>query len=582
MANFNMTLLGEFDTILYDETPCTKEEYLRGTPKSILLRLASFMIGMDPNASRYYDWKAFLNMWFRDENIEFKKKIWERCIQLEIEHNTEISLLSPLASLRFFEFAFSFKTEEPLQSEIESEINLFKAYLLLLTNETNKETKSKNYLNELKGPYRIAATLFNQVYPVSDFTNYQLGDLFITQIIKAYYLFDFLTSKTECKALTEKFYELFGIKEWREYFQALIPIIEAHSKHPTEGWTELTVEKNERFEKNCFFLEALSLKHFDTELDTDFKLLRGNPLHKVEEGKYAIISPLFVLEKIYKGLYFKLKETYDTLKDDIRPSKNFRSYYTSKFSENYLLYVILNYIYGEKTYKQYSGIELEQMNISGAPDYYIRNGNKLFLFENKDVFINADVKQSFDFKKVEEELVRKFYFDKKADKISAKAVIQLTSNVELALTQKNSFDQNYKGKSLNIYPILVLHDPSFNTPGLNYILNQWFSDELQKVELKGINVSKVKPLTIINIDTLILYADFLKVKRKSLDELINGYIKFGVFDHKKRYKNFEEAKVAVGKSLLAFSFFIDEFTQVGFNDAPKNYRDIIMKGIFPK
>lgn len=583
MAKFSMTLLGEFHTILYDETPLKQEEYLKGTPKSILLRLATFMIGLDPNVSGLYDWKNFLNMWFRDENLEFKRKVWNRCLELEHKQNANVSLLSPIASLRFFEFAFSYEELKPLQNPIESEINLFKSYLLLVTNETNKETTSDNYLQQLKGPFRVAATLFNQTYPLADFTNYNLGDLLITQIVKSYHLFEFLNVNNECRELMNGFYKTFGLNDWREYFQFILPIFEAHVKHPKkEGWTELNVERNEKFDRNCFFLEALSLKHFDTELDADFKLLRGNPIYRVDEGRYAIISPLFVLEKVFKGLYFKLKEIYDTLKLEEQPSKNFRSYYTSNFSENYLLYEILEYIYGSSSYKQFSGRELERKGIIGGPDYYIRNGNKLFLFENKDIFINADVKQSFDFHKVEVEIRKKLYKEDKNGRTVPKAILQLKNNIEAVLRKKNSFDTNYKERNLNIYPILVLHDSSFNAPGLNFILNEWFFHEIEELAKNGLDVVHVKPITIINIDTIILYADFLKEKRITMDVLIDRYVRFGKVDSKKQFRDFEHLKETIGQSLLSFSFFIDEFTNIGYNSASMRYRDKIMNGIFPK
>jgi hypothetical protein len=582
MAGFKMGLVGEFHTILYDEAPLTTNEYLKGTNRKTLLRLAAFMIDLDPNKSKFYEWRELVNMWFREENNEFKNKIWQRCINLEIKEKARLSLLSPIASLRFFEVAFSFLENDALVDEVTSEINLFKAYLQFVTVESNKDAISDNYLQELDGEYRIAATLLNQTYPVSDFTNYELGDIFITQIIKAYYLFEFLESDEKSKYLLRAFYKSMGVSDWKDYFQFIVPIIEVYSKRVNEGWMEITVEKNDKFEKSCFFLEALSLKNFDTELDADFKLLRGSPLYKVDEGKYAIISSLFVFEKIYKGLYFKLKEVHDSLSIQEKVDKNFRRYYTSKFSENHLLYNIMNHIYGNKNYVQHSGDDLSNKGYLGAPDYYVRNGNIVFLFENKDVFVNAEIKQSFDFRIVEAEFKKKFYLDNKDGKLDAKAVLQLITNVEKVLTLQNEYDKNYNSKNVRIYPLLILHDASFNTPGLNYVINHWFKFELNKLHEKGINISKVKPITIINIDTLILYADFLNSRKKTLNDLIDSYVQFGKFNEKKKYKSWEDFKEAYGATLLSFSYFVDKFTNVGFKDAPILLREKILRKIFPE
>ena len=489
--------------------------------------------------------------------------------------------MSPIASLRFFEFAFSSVDDKQTEDAVKSETNLFKAYLQFVTMETNKDAVSDNYLQELTGKYRIAATLLNQTYPVSDFTNYSLSEIFITQLIKSFYLFNFLENEPKAVYLLNEFYLSLGLKDWKEYFQFIVPLIEAHSKHPSEGWTQVNVERNEKFKRACFFLDALSLRTFDAELDADFKLLRGNPLYKIEEGKYSIISPLFVFEKVYKGLYFKLKEVYDSIPNEKRVIDNFRVFYTSNFSENYLLYKILKHIYGHRKYIQYSGEELANQNFSGAPDYYIRNGNTVFLFENKDVFINADIKQSFNFKILEEELKKKFYQETKGEKIKPKAVLQLAKNVEKILTNQNAFDKFYRAKNLKIYPILVVHDSSFNCPGLNSVINEWFEYELKKLGLKNIDTSKVRPITIVNIDTLILYADYLNIKKERLEDLIEAYIKFGIFNDKKKYRDFEDVKSANGKSLLSFSFFMNQYTTVGYRNVPKALETEIMISLFP-
>ena len=98
------------------------------------------------------------------------------------------------------------------------------------------------------------------------------------------------------------------------------------------------------------------------------------------------------------------------------------------------------------------------------------------------MFINAEIKQSFNFKIVEAQFKKKFYYDEKDGKIHSKAVLQLISNIEKALTLQNKFDMNYNNKNVRIYPLLILHDSSFNCPGLNYVINHWFKSELNKLE----------------------------------------------------------------------------------------------------
>ena len=579
MTILKLGLLCGFDEIFYDETPLSPEAYLTGINRDSLLKLASFLLGIHPTQSKFNDWKELLNMWFRVENADFANKIWKRCDDFEKKEKTHIALISPIASLKLFEFAFSVIDVGETQSDIASEVSLFKAYSIFINESTRNETASNKYLEGLDVELRPALTLLNQTYPVSEFVNYNLGDIFTTQLVKSYLLLTFLESNIRCQYLMDGFYQYFKIKHWREYFAFIIPIISAYSKHPSEGWTQLNVEKNENFEKNCCFLDSLSLKEFDSELNADFKLLRGNPLFKREEGLYAIISPLFVTEKIFKGLYFKLKEINDLLSSKEEFIKDLRSFYTLNFSENYLLYSILNYIYSERNYLQFSGEELLNEKIDGAPDFYIRNGKYMFLFESKDIFINADIKQSGNFQLIEAEFKKKLFFDSKKDKIVPKAVLQIISNIRKALRLENKFDFNYKPSNIIIYPILIVHDSSFNSMGLNYLINYWFTSELSKLATEGINVSKVKKICIINIDTLILYSDLFKMKKIILNECIDAYIKYGQFNANKKYNDFEHFKVSYAETLIPFSSFIDKYTDTGFNKFEKKFRNYVLSSI---
>ena len=104
---------------------------------------------------------------------------------------------------------------------------------------------------------------------------------------------------------------------------------------------------------------------------------------------------------------------------------------------------------------------------------------------------------------------------------------------------------------------------------------------MTKIQDKGINVSKVRPITIINIDTLILYADFLNSKKITLNDLIDAYIKFGRFDEKKKYKSWEDFKAGYGETLLSFTYFIDHFTNAGSKDVQMHLREKVFKKLFP-
>jgi len=580
-----MSMLLDYSVIFEGEQPLPMHEYLNGINRARLKMITSHFLGIDFQTSDLNDWRELLKMWFRHENYEFANKVWERCELLEKKYGS-VTFLSIPAFLKFFEFVKTFTESHEEVDDVLSEKNLFIVYLLFLSAITDKERKSEKHIEGLHENRKLCALILNQQFPYGEYSNFQLGDVLKTQIIKACYLFVFLENKNEASFLLNTFCTFYRLNKWQEFFQFIIPIIQAHALHPKKGgWTHLNVIRNEKFEKNCFFLESLAQ---EVDIESDFKSIRTNPLYKVNEGVYGIIFPLFVVEKIFKGSYFRLKELNDLapLNDpSIVKISNWKKFYTTNFSESTLLYSVLEHIYGRRSYIQYTGDFLKDIDKNGPPDYYIRNGNDLYLFENKDVYINADLRQSFDFEKLEQAFKEKLYFNTELKengslKIKPKAVMQLGRNVKKALVKGNKFDTNYNQNKLRIYPILILHDSSFECPGLNSLVNFWFDIEMKKLQEEGVIINGVRKITIINIDTLILYADFLREKKQTLNSLIDEYVKHGIFKLKNRPMTKQQFEETYATTYDPFSIFIDKFTNVGHQHVRGLLADTVMKTIF--
>ncbi|PHS10308.1 MAG: hypothetical protein COA88_02365 [Kordia sp.] len=104
-----------------------------------------------------------------------------------------------------------------------------------------------------------------------------------------------------------------------------------------------------------------------------------------------------------------------------------------------------------------------------------------------------------------------------------------------------AFDTRLKHKNIAIHPILVLHYRMFNAGGLNKVLNLWFQDELKKLKDEGLDISKVRPFTIIDIDTLIFHKDIFSSRKLNLEDCLleyqNDYLNFSITG--KRYNSEE-------------------------------------------
>lgn len=121
--------------------------------------------------------------------------------------------------MKLFEDYFS-KPEEP-ETQTDFEKNLFKAYLVLnseFTKSQNAATSCENIDNELK----IPMMMFCMEYPVSDKSNYDLNQIWATQMIKAIYLFQFLESHQKTQPLLAAFLAYFNTPTWH-YNEALLP-----------------------------------------------------------------------------------------------------------------------------------------------------------------------------------------------------------------------------------------------------------------------------------------------------------------------------------------------------------------------
>jgi hypothetical protein len=554
---FNLKLIVEYSAV-FEEEPKDLNTYLTGISRSTLLNAATFFLGFSNRKSKFEEYKDFLGMFFCQENYQLANEIYFKLNALRQKHQAELVIISPQASLQIFEFCFDYLTDEDTQETAEAERNIFKA--ILLTNEQNTELQkvSSESTKDIQQELRFAALSLSQSFAYSDIVNYEISEVLTTQVIKSVYLFEFLESNPQTKTLLQEFLNYFNCNEWRDFLKQLLTLTFSVINAENEAHIDIHVENNEHFQRSCDFIEKLIV--LDTEVinDYDFKKIRSKPFYKISDGIYRIIFGLFVIELIHKGVYFKLSEINNTLGQDEKVKGNFRSFYCDEFSEKFLLYKTLNSIYRNK-YKELSGAEIKQLGTDAEPDYYIRKGNTLFLFESKDILINASIKSTYDFAKYEIEFQKKLYFENKNGKTDNKAVLQLTKNIERVLTKQFSFDTSYKEHSVYTYPIIILHDHQFNVAGLNVLVNHWFNIELEKLKVKGLFIDKVKPITIIDIDTFIFHQDIFRDRTIKLETVLDEYFKFVTFDSKRKYRDEEHAKEYVKRTVVPFSIFLSNY-----------------------
>ncbi|WP_017732415.1 hypothetical protein [Nafulsella turpanensis] len=561
-----MGLLLEFEIAFPGEKPLRAEEYLKGAGRDFILQVASFFLGFKSNGSKFNDNIELLGAIFGSENNGIANEVYDKIKAVE-RTGPKISIIHPYSSLKLFEYFFRQEVEVKTQTNAEIERNLFKAYLVINSEWTKAQEVASSSVQELDIELQVPMKFFCMQYPFADKTNYSIEKIWATQAIKAVYLFQFLEENEKTKPLLNAFVEYFDCSTWRDYLKHLLPLTMSSIQKENEAHTDFIVPRGERFEKDCAFIEKLIVQENETFEENDFLTIRAKPFYKVEEGVYRIIFDLFVVEKIFKGVYFLLRNVNDTLPkaDKI---KELRSFYGYEFSEKQLFYKVIESIFPDKSI-QFSGKELDDMKVVGAPDYYVRKGKNVFLFESKDFLIRADRKASFNFEVYEEDFQKVLYYEEMPNGTEKhKGVMQLISSVRKLLKTEFSADKDYYYKDIFIHPILITHDHQYDTPGFNNLIDYWFQDELEVLKEEGLFIHRVKPLTVVNIDSLIFHQVGL-AKDISLSEVLSAYYEHIKIDPKKRFYDFEEKKAYLMSKTIPFSHFIDQyFTKKGAYQFP--------------
>jgi hypothetical protein len=560
-----MGQLLEFEVAFPGEERLTVEQYLAGSSREMILNAAAFFLGFKNHKSKFDDNREFLGMFFRRENNGLANQIYDRIKEFE-KKGVRIGIINTYSSLKLFEYFFS-KPEDPeTQTQAEIEVNLFKAYLALNSEFTEKQSIAFPSAQQSDEELKIPMMMFCMEYPVSDKSNYDINQIWATQMIKAIYLFQFLESHEKTQPLLAAFLAYFNCPTWQEYLKSLLPLTTPAIKSEGEAHTDIVVEPGEKFELGCAFIEKLMVQEQD-ELDpNDFLTIRAKPFYKVKDGVYRIIFNLFVVEKIFKGVYFLLRDVNKTL-PPVSRIKEIKSFYGDEFSEKILCYKVMESIYPDKCIR-YSGKELAEMKIDAAPDYYVRKGKNILLVESKDFLIAADKKMSFDFNVYEDEFGKVLDFEELPDgKIKPKAVVQLINSIRRILKKEFTADTDYHYKDVFIYPVLLTHDHQYDTPGFNELIDFWFQDALLELAEEGLFIHHVKPLSVVNIDSLI-YNQVGLSSGIPLHEMLNLYHENKKVEKQKK-RNFksqaeydqylEEYKQMRMSKLIPFSMFTDKY-----------------------
>lgn len=504
------------------------DSYLRGISKRTLLEVGANTMGylnfLSPTPFTFAD---DIGRFLSPRNQSIAERIFHQISAIEKRERSTARILQQKTALQFFQHAWNRPDESETQQEEDIEINILKAYLLLNTKYIEQQSVATSGSDETLGISKLAAWALSSTFSDFELINHNTPNLFIIQLIKAVNLFLFLESDNKYSALLQAFLRYYNSSSWQDYLQSLLAAIKFVTQVEKPQRLKLEIKPGSDFKENYLFLFKHALGPKEELITSDFTSLRGKPFYQERADTFVLLHPVLAIEMLHKGLYFRLKDVNATLPNAERIS-NWRSQYCDLFSEQFLLYPVLDNVFSERG-TNYHGADIKETFKNdgyGEPDEYYRLGNCAILFESKDALPAQESKAGHSFSDYVKHLKRSFYYDNHdgKGKIDNKATLQLRRNIVRLLQRAFTFDKDYDSITLTIYSVVVVHDRLYNQPGLNVLVNEWFQQGLAELPSDTPSVQNVRPLIIIDIDTLISYQEHFRDQKMIFEDTLEKYI----------------------------------------------------------
>jgi len=554
MANsVSMSRLLGFQDFFPGEKPQSKEYYANQIGKDLIETFSCYFLGFFRHAAipeipqLLQNWFTFMGRpHFSSPSYWYVISQYAGIRRQHPEENH--SILAEESLLNMFLWATSNnnipKTVEPIDASV-----MLRMFILnLLFNDDVLNNYQKAVDSSKAFPDKVLHRMFLATsFPQNDISNVDYAQLMYTQFYKAILLLNFLESTADYKLLFQHLLKDFGCGSKAEFLKAIGGAVFIPFKGQSPGWTALVPDKAGDIEKAQEFLDKLTIGATDVTVDqNDYLQLRDKPFQKLDGGEYRVIFDLFLVKKLYNGLVFKLS---DYSNKDEKLIKGFLGKIRDEFSEAILVYDTLIKILQPTGAVIKTGNEFKVAGLDREPDFYARRQNNIVLFESKDFYMPGPSKLSYDFAMIEGEL--------KKDGRLGKAVKQIKRNIERAIAKQLVLDTDYEPAQLKIYPVIIVHDSLYSTPSLNYWVNNWLTDEI--AELKAANTfsafdySRIMPVTLVEIDTLILYLHQFQISQFDLISLLDLY-----HQHVRLDLQGNDADNHIFQSVLPFSEFVRE------------------------
>lgn len=420
-------------------------------------------------------------------------------------------LLMNLSGMEFCAQALRRPNTEVRELSKEETRRVYLAYLLC--NEKWSSHQEKGLEVDSEHPENM---LLKVDMPLSEFKRHKD---FRAALYKATQLFRFCEKNADFQTIVSQFLTERGVKDWREYLMKLFELYFKSIGIKDQPLSSQITPFEEQY--------AIDLSQMTNDDTLNIMWLRDHFLVKRADGTFLVINNNLIIDKMYQGLKFDLFKTAKNHHlaiegEEIKSVDKLNEKLGRDFSEEYLLYDLMDKIYSGLEVIKFKGKELQD-KIDAEPDYYLRQGKQLLLIEHKDVLISEIKKQETDVLKIIDAFADKICREKD-DKKGRKGGPQLLHTID-GIFKRDSMQQldSDAKKADMVYPVVTVLDSAFSSLGVALATVRKFCAQAQEYDTIKEELTHVAPITIIDIDTLLILSKRLHDGELNLFNLIGEY-----------------------------------------------------------
>lgn len=521
-----------FYSEIFDESPYSTGYYLQDIEKRWLIQTLCYIIGVNTIESFSFRCENFIKMFFQDYiSEESVQKIFRKIeeIKKDMPLNTELTFINTASAIAFMRDCLVWEMKGESKETLADLMNVFKVYLLYSERQIERY---KTIINSPKNDiFRDAKIIIADGLQHYGLAEYNIVDVRHTQGIKSMAFYNYINGKEEYRFAFSEFCSKYAFTSYSDFLlKAGFPLLVYSPTKFKEGL--LIINKKDFKDKFLSlwdslipYIDNISIDIYNTEKNQiltsdyeDFTCFKKYPIIKLDNETYIVISSYFYALRIYDGFRMDIKSS-------LNKYKNINSIISTEFSEQILLYKSLYNFVNPKKDIVFSGKYFDDRKEEGKPDYYIRKKNEVCLIEFKDMLINKKVKDSLDIEDFINLLKDRLNKQKKEKKGKNKGIPQIIKNMEDIFSNSFHYD-NCQICNLKLYPILIIDNRLLSLNGINYILNQWFQEQIDQSPILSNHKKQIMPLVIIDFDFLILLSNSFKNRLGKLFSLFHSYQRY--------------------------------------------------------